>query len=209
MSPPEKKKIILNAFVHQTPSHLNPGLFNYPGDQGRNYKSLKHWVNLAKKLEAAKFHAIFFADTLAGYDVYEGSLDPSIRAAAQFPSSDPILSISAMAAATESIGFGVTSSTTYEEPYLHARKFSTLDHLTGGRVAWNVVTSYLESAAKNLGLKTQIEHDERYRIAEEYMQVVYKLWEGSWSDDAVLPAGSTDFADPKRKMSFATSNSFH
>lgn len=74
-----------------------------------------------------------------------------------------------MAAATETIGFGVTSSTTYEQPYMLARKFSTLDHLTNGRVAWNVVTSYLESAAKNLGLETQIEHDERYRIADEYV----------------------------------------
>lgn len=73
-----------------------------------------------------------------------------------------------MAAATETIGFGVTSSTTYEQPYMLARKFSTLDHLTNGRVAWNVVTSYLESAARNLGLETQIEHDERYRIADEY-----------------------------------------
>lgn len=78
-----------------------------------------------------------------------------------------LMSISALAAATESIGFGITSSTTYEQPYSLARKFSTLDHLTNGRVAWNVVTSYLESAARNFGLDKQIEHDERYNIAEE------------------------------------------
>ncbi len=88
----------------------------------------------------------------------------------RFPSNDPILSIAAMAAATDTIGFGVTSSTTYEQPYMLARKFSTLDHLTNGRVAWNVVTSYLESAARNLGLGTQIEHDERYKIADEYVK---------------------------------------
>lgn len=162
-----KKKLILSAFIHQAPSHLNPGLFNFPGDQGRQYKSLKHWVALAQKLEAAKFHCIFFADVLAGYDVYKKSLTPAIESGAQFPSNDPLLSISAMAAATENIAFGVTSSTTYEQPYSLARRFSTLDHLTNGRIAWNVVTSYLESAARNFGLDTQIEHDERYNIAEE------------------------------------------
>ncbi|KAF4464986.1 Nitrilotriacetate monooxygenase component A pristinamycin IIA synthase subunit A [Fusarium albosuccineum] len=195
-----KKQLILSAFVHQTPSHLNPGMFNFPEDRGREYKDIKHWVALAQKLEAAKFHCIFFADVLAGYDVYKKSLQPAIEAGAQFPSNDPTLSISAMAAATESIGFGVTSSTTYEQPYSLARKFSTLDHLTDGRIAWNVVTSYLESAARNFGLDTQIEHDERYRIADEYMEVVYKLWEGSWRDDAVLPPGDPQsrYADPAR-----------
>ena len=83
-SPPSgKKKLILNAFVHQTPAHLNPGLFNYPKDQGRRYKDLKHWIALAQKLEAAKFHCIFFADVLAGYDVYKNSLAPSIKAGSQ------------------------------------------------------------------------------------------------------------------------------
>ncbi|KAF4973208.1 hypothetical protein FSARC_460 [Fusarium sarcochroum] len=195
-----KKQLILSAFVHQTPSHLNPGMFNFPQDQGRQYKDLKHWVAFAQKLEAAKFHCIFFADVLAGYDVYKKSLQPAIEAGAQFPSNDPTLSISAMAAATESIGFGVTSSTTYEQPYSLARKFSTLDHLTNGRVAWNVVTSYLESAARNFGLDSQIEHDERYKMADEYMQVVYKLWESSWRDDAVLGPDDPQhrYADPTR-----------
>lgn len=80
---PAKKHLILSAFIHQAPSHLNPGLFNYPGDQGRQYKSLKHWVALAQKLEAAKFHCIFFADVLAGYDVYKQSLQPAIESGAQ------------------------------------------------------------------------------------------------------------------------------
>lgn len=85
MSTPEpgKKQLILSAFVHQTPSHLNPGLFNFPGDQGRRYKDLKHWIALAQKLEAAKFHSIFFADVLSGYDVYKKSLQPTIEAGAQ------------------------------------------------------------------------------------------------------------------------------
>ena len=80
----------------------------------------------------------------------------------------------------------VTSALTYELPYALARKFSTLDHLTKGRVAWNVVTSYLNSAAVNLGLRQQISHDERYDLADEFLEVSYKLWEGSWDEDAVL-----------------------
>lgn len=183
----EKKQLILNAFAMHSPSHLNPGLFRYPTDQGADYKNIKHWMALAQKLEKAKFHAIFFADVLGGYDVYKGpgNLDPTIPAGAQFPINDPLYSIPAMAAATESIGFGVTASTTYDAPYALARRFSTVDHLSNGRVGWNIVTSYLDSAARNFGLDTQVEHDERYRIADEYLDVTYKLWEASWRDDAV------------------------
>ena len=184
-----KKQWILNAFAMQAPGHLNPGLFRYPKDEGRKYKDIHHWIALAKELEDAKFHAIFFADVLGGYDVYKGpgNLDATIPAATQFPINDPLYAIPAMAAATNSIGFGVTASTTYDAPYALARRFSTVDHLSNGRVAWNIVTSYLDSAARNFALKTQIEHDERYRIAHEYLHVTYKLWEGSWRDDAVFP----------------------
>lgn len=197
MSSPPKKQLILNAFAMQAPGHLNPGLFRYPKDKGNEYTNIKHWVALAQKLEAAKFHAIFFADVLGGYDVYRGpsNLHPTIPAGAQFPINDPLYSVAAMAAATENIGFGVTASTTYESPYALARKFSTVDHLSNGRVAWNIVTSYLDSAARNFGLDTQIEHDERYRIADEYLRVAYQLWEGSWRDDAVLH-GQPQYADP-------------
>ncbi|TEY70437.1 hypothetical protein BOTCAL_0103g00200 [Botryotinia calthae] len=194
-----KKQLILNAFTMQAPTHLNPGFFKYPGDQGSEYKNIKSWIALAEKLEKAKFHAIFFADVLGGYDVYKGpaNLEPTIPAASQFPINDPLYSIPAMAAATKSIGFGVTASTTYEPPYLLARRFSTVDHLSDGRIAWNIVTSFLDSAARNLGLDTQIEHDERYKIAHEYLDVTYKLWEASWRDDAVQPPGSSSYADPK------------
>jgi FMN-dependent oxidoreductase (nitrilotriacetate monooxygenase family) len=198
MSSP-KKQLILNAFAMQAPAHLNPGLYKSPGDQGSNYNDIKTWIALAQKLEAAKFHAIFFADVLGGYDVYKGpaNLDPTIPGASQFPINDPLYSIPAMAAATESIGFGVTASTTYEQPYALARKFSTVDHLSNGRVAWNIVTSYLDSAARNFGLDTQVEHDERYRIAHEYLDVTYKLWEGSWRDDALTNKPEQAYANPK------------
>jgi alkanesulfonate monooxygenase SsuD/methylene tetrahydromethanopterin reductase-like flavin-dependent oxidoreductase (luciferase family) len=159
MSPP-KKQLIINAFAMQSPGHLNPGLFKYPADKGSQYNNIKHWIAVAQKLEKAKFHAIFFADVLGGYDVYKGpgNLGPTIPAAAQFPINDPLYSVSAMAAATESIGFGITASTTYELPYALARKFSTVDQLSNGRVGWNIVTSYLDSAARLSGSKFRPGH---------------------------------------------------
>ncbi|RDW87572.1 hypothetical protein BP5796_03266 [Coleophoma crateriformis] len=104
-----------------------------------------------------------------------------------------------MAAVTKNLLFGVTASTTYDQRYALARRFSTVDHLSGDRVAWNIMTSYLDSAARNFGLDTQVEHDERYRIADENLDVVYNLWEGSWRDDAVVKdKESGQYADPER-----------
>jgi alkanesulfonate monooxygenase len=115
-----------------------------------------------------------------------GSPDAAIANAIQVPVNDPLLLIPAMTYVTRNLGFGVTCAVLYEHPYTLARRFSTLDHLTGGRIGWNVVTGYLNSAAEGIGLARQPTHDARYEIAQEYMQVVYKLWEGSWEDEAVL-----------------------
>ena len=104
-----------------------------------------------------------------------------------------------MAAATKSIGIGVTVATTYEQPYHLARRLSTIDHLSKGRFGWNVVTGYLDSAARNLIGKEQPLHDNRYEVAEEYMQVMYKLFESSWRDDAVIrDAEKGMFSSPDR-----------
>ncbi|KAI5865261.1 Nitrilotriacetate monooxygenase component A/pristinamycin IIA synthase subunit A [Durotheca rogersii] len=187
-APKQKKQVLLNAFVMTTPGHLSPGLWRHPRNRTDEYNKLGFWTSLARLLDDGGFHAMFIADTLGPYDVYRGpaNADPALAAGAQFPVHDPLYTVPAMAAATRNLVFGVTASTTYDPPYALARRFSTVDHLANGRVAWNIVTSYLESAARNFGLETQIEHDERYRIADEYMDVVYKLWEGSWRDDAVV-----------------------
>src|SRR6202012_62498 len=117
----------------------------------------------------------------------------------QTPSNEPLLLIPAMAAVTEHLGFGVTSNLSYEPPYPFARRMSTLDHLTEGRAGWNVVTGYLDSAARGAGKEKQTGHDDRYEIADEYMEVVYKLWEGSWENDAVLRDRARSlFVDPKK-----------
>ncbi|KAF9876605.1 xenobiotic compound [Colletotrichum karsti] len=180
-----KKSLVLNAFVEMCSGHQSPGLWRHPDDQSWRFKEISHWVELAKLLEDAKFHGIFIADVLGGYDVYSQSLDPAKISGAQWPVNEPLAPISAMAAVTKSIGFGVTVSTTYEQPYHLARRLSTVDHLTNGRLGWNIVTSYLDSAAKNMGLAQQPQHDDRYAQAEEYIKVMYKLFESSWRDDAV------------------------
>ncbi|KAF3359662.1 hypothetical protein VdG1_05151 [Verticillium dahliae VDG1] len=181
-----KKSLIVNAFVEMCSGHQSPGLWRHPDDQSHNFNSTKHWVDLAKLLEKAKFHGVFIADVLGGYDVYNKTLEPAITSGAQWPVNEPLAVVSALAAATESIGFGVTVSTTYEQPYHLARRLGTLDHLTGGRLGWNIVTSYLDSAAKNMGLTEQPQHDDRYAQAEEYIRVVYKLLNSSWRTDAVV-----------------------
>ncbi|CAI6096689.1 hypothetical protein V2G26_016413 [Clonostachys chloroleuca] len=182
-----KKKLIINAFVESCSGHQSPGLWRHPRDQSTNFNSISHWVELAKKLEKGKFHGIFIADVLGAYDVYKGprNPDPAVISGAQWPVNEPLVTVPAMAAATKSIGFGVTVATTYEQPYHLARRLSTVDHLSGGRLGWNIVTGYLDSAARNLGHTEQPAHDERYNIAEEYVDVTYKLWQSSWRDDAV------------------------
>jgi FMN-dependent oxidoreductase (nitrilotriacetate monooxygenase family) len=107
--------------------------------------------------------------------------------------------IPAMAAVTKHLGFGVTANLTYETPYLFARRMSTLDHLTSGRIGWNIVTGYLDSAARAMGFSAQPAHDDRYDMADEYMALVYQLWEGSWADDAIkVDRARALYADPAR-----------
>ncbi|KAH8661598.1 coenzyme dependent N5,N10-methylene tetrahydromethanopterin reductase [Tricladium varicosporioides] len=192
-----RKQILLNAFDMSTVGHLSPGQWKNPKDRSANKRELKYWIDLANILERGGINALFLADTYGGYDTYEGSLDNCIRRAAQWPVTDPTIPISAMAAVTKNLAFGITASTTFEPPFLLAKRFSTLDHLTGGRIGWNIVTSWKKSAFKAIGLDSPIEHDERYRQADEYLRVLYKLWEGSWSPKALIKDVENDaYVDP-------------
>ncbi|HST74891.1 MAG TPA: LLM class flavin-dependent oxidoreductase [Acetobacteraceae bacterium] len=180
------KTIRFNAFDMNCIAHQSPGLWTHPRDRADSYNTLEYWTDLARTLERGKFDALFLADVLGIYDVYQGSPRTALEQAVQVPVNDPLMVIPAMAVVTQHLGFGVTCALSYELPYPFARRMSTLDHLTKGRVGWNIVTGYLNSAALAMGMTEQHDHDTRYEIAEEYMQAVYKLWEGSWEDDAVL-----------------------
>ena len=180
------KQIHLNGFTMNCVGHQSPGVWKHPDDKSHTYTDLDHWTELARLLERGKFDALFMADVLGTYSVYKGNRDTAVRHAIQTPVGDPLLPISAMAHVTEHLGFASTYSVTYSPPFMTAKKLSTLDHLTDGRIAWNIVTSYLEDAARNMGLDGRVPHDERYNRAEEYIEVCYKLWEQSWEEDAVV-----------------------
>ncbi|KAM0751437.1 Nitrilotriacetate monooxygenase component A/pristinamycin IIA synthase subunit A [Meredithblackwellia eburnea MCA 4105] len=179
--------------------HISPGSWKRDDDKTSEYLDLKYWTDLAQLLEKGKFNGLFIADVLGQYDVYGGNGDAATRTGSQFGCSDPSLLVSAAAAVTKNLTFGITQSLTYEHPFTVARRFSTLDHLTDGRVAINVVTSFLDSAAKNHGFQEQISHDERYVRAHEYLDSLYQLWESSWREDAVVLDKKTDtYTDPSR-----------
>ncbi len=180
------REIRLNAFDMNCVGHQSPGLWRHPRDKSWTYKDMDYWVHLAKTLERGKFDGLFIADVLGVYDVLHGNVDAALRHSAQVPVNDPLQLIPTMAYVTENLGFGLTASLSFEHPYTFARRISTLDHLTKGRVGWNIVTSYLNSGALNIGQSAQTKHDDRYDLAEEYLEVCYKLWEGSWEDDAVV-----------------------
>lgn len=193
------RQIRLNAFDMNCIGHQSPGLWTHPDDRAETYNTLEYWTDLARTLERGKFDALFLADVLGIYDVYKGSPNTALEHAVQVPVNDPLMVVPAMAMVTEHLGFGITCALSYELPYPFARRMSTLDHLTKGRVGWNIVTGYLDSAARGMGMPKQVAHDDRYDVAEDYMQATYKLWEASWEDGAVLrDRQGRRFADPAK-----------
>ncbi|WP_437882061.1 NtaA/DmoA family FMN-dependent monooxygenase [Pseudomonas sp. LRF_L74] len=189
------------------PLHFTAFQMLSPGDNGawrdpanqRRHLDLHYWIEQAQLLERAGFDALFFADILGVFETRESGPELSIRDAHVFPLGDPFVLISALAAATRRLGFVVTASTTYEPPFLLARRFSSLDHFSNGRIGWNIVTSYLDSAAANFGLSEQVGHAQRYARAEEYIEVLEKLWLQSWQDGALqVDSASGIYADPAR-----------
>ena len=191
------RQIRLHAFEMACIGHIQQGLWRHPRDQATSYKTLSHWVALAQTLERGLFDGLFLADVLGIYDVYGAAPDAALQAAVQVPNLDPMLLIPAMAHATKNLGFAMTANTAATHPFIFARQMSTLDHLSGGRIGWNVVTGYLDSAARALGHATQPEHDTRYDAADAVMEALRQLWQESWADDAVLADRATGhYANP-------------
>jgi long-chain alkane monooxygenase len=193
------KQIHLNAFDMNCVGHLARGLWKHPRDTRWRYTDAEFWADEARLLEGACFDSLFLADVLGTYESAPGDSELALRTAHQVPVNDPLLLVPGMAQVTTNLAFAVTISATYEPPFAHARRLSTVDHLTKGRVGWNVVTSYLNNAARNFGLDGQIAHDDRYERADEYLDVCYKLWEGSWDEGAVRrDRAQAVFSDPDK-----------
>ncbi len=173
------RQLRLGAFMR--PVSIHTAAWRYPGaapDANFNFPLLQR---MAQTLERGKFDAFFMADHLA---VLNMPLD-ALKRSATVTSFDPLILLPALAVVTEHLGLIATASTTYNEPYHVARKFASLDHLSGGRAGWNVVTSGNPDEAMNFGLDEHVEHDERYRRAHEFFDVVTGLWD-SWADDAFI-----------------------
>lgn len=181
-----RNRMIFNAFQMNTVSHTYHGLWRNPKTTQVHFDALDTWVDLAKTLERGKYDALFLADVVGIDPAYEGKWNAYIEEGLHMPCHDPAALCAALIGATDNLGLTFTSSILTEHPFSFARKMSTMDHLSKGRIGWNIVTSATHSAAQNYGYDKIVEHDERYRWADEYMKVVYKLWEGSWDDGAVL-----------------------
>ncbi|MFF0501483.1 LLM class flavin-dependent oxidoreductase [Nocardia aobensis] len=180
---------------HVTHSHA---AWRHPGSE-TDYLGPGYYRRVAQTLERGKFDFLFFADLLATPVRYGDDIRVPLRSGTQASATiDPALVAAGLANVTDRIGLAITKSTTYFHPYEVARIFGTLDHLSGGRAAWNVVTSLNQAEAQNFGLDNHLGHDERYERAQEFLEVAYRLW-GSWEPDALVQDKATGvFADPDK-----------
>src|ERR1700712_5319174 len=164
----------------------------------QDFTGAEYYRRIGRALEAGKFHLGFFDDRLAMPDLFGGDHAHTVANGIRCVKMDPITILTVMGMATERLGLGSTASTTYFEPFDVARKFQTLDLMTNGRAAWNVVTSMNDSEAMNMGRGVHLEHDLRYDRADEFMEVVMGHW-NSWEDGAIVLNKETgQFADPKK-----------
>lgn len=180
-----------------TEAGMHAGGWRHPDAAPVRPFDLGFYRDLAQKAEAAKLDILFVADKVGLDDLYGGSVGATV---ARRPNArpEPVTLVSALAAVTSHIGLGATVSTTYAEPYHVARLFATIDHLSGGRVAWNAVTSVSDSEARNFGRDAHLDHAARYARADEFIDVVRKLWD-SWEEGAIAPDKATGrFADETR-----------
>ena len=175
------------------------GAWRMPDNTSTDFLSLPHWVGLAKRLDEAGVDFLFLADDYAYPVVGDHVVPAAVEHAVQFPKADPVVLLTALALATERLGLVATVSTTVEKPQLVARRFATLDHLTGGRLGWNVVTGAGQNASALLFGEPMMPHDQRYARAEEHVRLALELWEGCWEDDALVVDRTTGvYADPAK-----------
>jgi FMN-dependent oxidoreductase (nitrilotriacetate monooxygenase family) len=194
------KQLVIGAFEEFLPNFIM-NTWHHPRSNTRDFATLPHWQRLVRTVEEAGFDFFFLAEAI-GYPMNDEGEVPEtvVREAVQFPVHDPLSLMAAIAASVPRIALVATASTTAQRPLLNARTFTTLDHLSEGRIAWNIVTSdHQNSLVKLLDLGDVTPHDERYARADEFVQLVLQLWEGGWEDDAIVYDKETKtFADPAK-----------
>jgi long-chain alkane monooxygenase len=194
-----KPHIHLAQFLCHGPTYHSLAMWRHPRTAAAGYDWARPelYQHIARVCERGKFDMVFFADLNYISDTYRGTMDPAIRHATQAPEHDPIPLLSFMGAVTTHIGLGATFSISHQHPFYAARLWATLDHLTRGRAAWNVVTSLNHNQAANHGEERK-PTEERYDRAHEFMEVCRKLWD-SWEPDAVVMDREAGiFADPAK-----------
>jgi FMN-dependent oxidoreductase (nitrilotriacetate monooxygenase family) len=190
-------KMALVAFMQAGCTSVYAGSWRHPATE-HGYLDATYYAKIGRQLEEGCFDLMFFDDRLAMPGIYGGSVSEAVRRGARPVKLDLGVVLGVLAQATSRIGLGATYSTTYYAPFHVARTFATLDHLSGGRAAWNVVTSVNDSEAQNFGVDTHLGHDERYDRADEFLDVVAGLWD-TWEDDAILhDRASGQYADPAK-----------
>jgi alkanesulfonate monooxygenase SsuD/methylene tetrahydromethanopterin reductase-like flavin-dependent oxidoreductase (luciferase family) len=192
-----KKAHLLGFVQHGVNSHAT-GMWRHPKDKvGWNYARPEYWQHMARVMERGLFDAMFIADELAPYNTHGGSSDPIVKYAVQCPTHEPSTIAPIITGSTKNLGVGVTLSTAFEHPYSICRRLSSLDHLSEGRVAWTIVSSYSKSEWDAYGAE-MTERADRYGRLEEYMELCYKLW-NSWEDGAIIAdKASGIYADPAK-----------
>jgi FMN-dependent oxidoreductase (nitrilotriacetate monooxygenase family) len=193
-----RKQLHLAGFLFASQLTHSHAQWRHPRND-LNFLRPQFYENIARILEHGKFEFAFFAEVLCVPSTYGAGLEESVRYGVQGTAAlDPAYVVAMMAGVTRHLGLGITRSVTYYSPYDIARTFATLDHLSNGRAAWNVVTSINDAEARNYGQERHLEHEARYERAEEFLELVYKLW-GSWDDDAlIMDRASGLFADPAK-----------
>ncbi len=190
-------QLTLVAFMQASNVTVYSGSWRYPSS-APDFLDIRYYQRVARVLEEGTFDLMFFDDRLAMPSIFGGSPADAVRYGARPIKLDLTAVLGAAAGVTTHLGLGATYSTTYYPPFHVARTFATLDHLSGGRAAWNVVTSVNDAEAQNFGLKQHLGHDERYDRAEEFIEIVTKLWD-SWEDEAILMDRDAGlFADPAK-----------
>jgi len=193
----KSRQMTLVAFMQAQNCTNLPASWRHPASSG-DFLDAHYYEDIGRTLEEARFHLAFFDDRLAIPDVFQQDHRETLREGIRAVKLDPMLCALTMGNATKHLGVGVTYSTTYYEPFHVARIFATLDQLTGGRAAWNIVTSLNSSEALNFGRETVLEHDLRYDRAEEFLDIVTGHWR-SWKHDALIGNRTTGkFIDPNR-----------
>lgn len=193
----QSRQMTLIAFLQAQNCSNYVGSWRHPG-AAQDFLTPEYYRRIARTLEDGKFDMAFFDDRLAMPDIYGDDHRATVEHGVRAVKLDPTVILTVMAMATSRLGLGATYSTTYYEPYHVARHFATLDLMSQGRVAWNIVTSLNDSEAANFGRDEHLEHDLRYDRADEFMEVVTGHWD-SWADDALICDRATgQFADPSK-----------